>query len=123
MPDALAATYLVYLDALNDRRFRDLDDYVRDEFTDNDEVLTRRRYADMIAADTPSTDSRPGGSRPSGPASAARQSPHSSATDRRCAARRSPPALVDHAAGARGGDDGRADSGRPDQRRVRGAVE
>jgi predicted ester cyclase len=52
MPDGLEATYLAYLDALNDRRFGDLGDYVSDELTYNDEVLTRQQYADMIAADT-----------------------------------------------------------------------
>jgi predicted ester cyclase len=47
----LEATYLAYLDALNDRRFDDLVDYVCDELTYNDESLTRRQYADMIAGD------------------------------------------------------------------------
>lgn len=51
MPDTLEATYRAYLDALNDRRFDDLDAYVHDELTYNDEVLTRQQYADMIAAD------------------------------------------------------------------------
>ncbi|HLU57045.1 MAG TPA: ester cyclase [Pseudonocardia sp.] len=51
MPDGLEATYLAYLDALNERRFDDLVDHVRDELTYNGERLTRRRYADMIAAD------------------------------------------------------------------------
>ena len=52
MPDAsLEATYLAYLDALNDRRFDDLVDYVGDELTYNDETLTRRQYAGMIAED------------------------------------------------------------------------
>ena len=52
MPHAtLEATYLAYLDALNDRRFDDLVDYVCDELTYNDESLTRRQYADMIAGD------------------------------------------------------------------------
>jgi predicted ester cyclase len=52
MPDALETTYLAYLDALNDRRFADLDDYVHDELTYNDKVFTRQHYADMIAADS-----------------------------------------------------------------------
>jgi len=47
----LEATYLAYLDALNARRFDDLADYVCDELTYNDESLTRRQYADMIAGD------------------------------------------------------------------------
>ena len=52
MPDeGLEATYLAYLDALNDRRFDDLVDYVGDELTYNDETLTRRQYAGMIAED------------------------------------------------------------------------
>lgn len=52
MPHAsLEATYLAYLDALNDRRFSDLDEFVQDELTYNDKVLTRQEYADMIAAD------------------------------------------------------------------------
>ena len=51
MPDALEATYLAYLNALNDRRFGDLENYVHDELTYNDEVFTRQHYADMIAAD------------------------------------------------------------------------
>ncbi|EPD92447.1 hypothetical protein HMPREF1486_04410 [Streptomyces sp. HPH0547] len=52
MPHAsLEATYLAYLDALNDRRFSVLDEFVQDELTYNDKVLTRQEYADMIAAD------------------------------------------------------------------------
>jgi len=50
--DSLKATYLAYLDALNDRRFDDLVEYVSDELTYNDEVLTRQQYADMISEDT-----------------------------------------------------------------------
>jgi predicted ester cyclase len=49
---SLEARYLAYLDALNGRRFSDLDEFVQDELTFNDEVLTRQEYADMIAADT-----------------------------------------------------------------------
>lgn len=53
MPNAsLEARYLAYLDALNDRRFSDLEGFVHDELTYNDEVITRQQYADMIAADT-----------------------------------------------------------------------
>jgi predicted ester cyclase len=49
---SLEARYLAYLDALNDRRFSVLDEFVQDELTYNDEVLTRQEYSDMIAADT-----------------------------------------------------------------------
>lgn len=50
MPDAeLKARYLAYLDALNDRRFQDLDNYVRDELIYNGQALTREQYAEMIA--------------------------------------------------------------------------
>ena len=48
---SLEATYLAYLDALNGRRFSDLDEFVHDELTYNDKALTRQEYADMIAAD------------------------------------------------------------------------
>jgi predicted ester cyclase len=52
VPNAsLEARYLAYLDALNDRRFSDLDKFVQDELTYNDVALTRREYVDMIAAD------------------------------------------------------------------------
>lgn len=49
---SLAVRYLAYLDVLNDRRFSDLDEFVLDELTYNNDVLTRQAYADMIAADT-----------------------------------------------------------------------
>jgi predicted ester cyclase len=49
---SLEARYLAYLDALNDRRFSELAEFVHDELTYNDDVLTRQQYADMIAADT-----------------------------------------------------------------------
>jgi predicted ester cyclase len=49
---ALEARYLAYLDALNERRFDNLDQFVHDEVTYNDEGLTRQEYADRIAADT-----------------------------------------------------------------------
>jgi predicted ester cyclase len=53
MPNAiLEARYRAYLDALNDRRFSDLDEFVQDELIYNDKLLTRQEYADMIAADT-----------------------------------------------------------------------
>jgi predicted ester cyclase len=51
MPHALETRYLAYLDALNDRRFGDLDGFVHDRLTYNDKALTRRQYADMIEAD------------------------------------------------------------------------
>ncbi|MFD2025787.1 ester cyclase [Promicromonospora aerolata] len=47
----LKATYLAYLDALNDRRFGDLTEFVHDDLTYNGKMLTRQEYADMIAAD------------------------------------------------------------------------
>jgi predicted ester cyclase len=47
----LESTYLAYLDALNGRRFDELDRYVCDELVYNDKLLTRQEYADMIAAD------------------------------------------------------------------------
>lgn len=50
--ESLAARYLAYLDALNERRFGDLDEFVQDELSYNDEALTRQEYVDMIAADT-----------------------------------------------------------------------
>ncbi|WP_439383265.1 ester cyclase [Amycolatopsis lexingtonensis] len=52
MPHELETKYLAYLDALNDRRFGDLDGFVHDELTYNDKVLTREQYADMITADS-----------------------------------------------------------------------
>jgi predicted ester cyclase len=50
--DNLESTYLAYLDALNDRRFDELDRYVCDELVYNDKPLTRQEYAAMIAEDT-----------------------------------------------------------------------
>jgi predicted ester cyclase len=47
----LQAIYLAYLDALNGRRFSDLNEFVHNELTYNDKALTRQEYADMIAAD------------------------------------------------------------------------
>ncbi len=47
----LESTYLAYLDALNGRRFDELDRYVCDELVYNDTLLTRQEYADMIAED------------------------------------------------------------------------
>ena len=51
----LESTYLAYLDALNGRRFDELDRYVCDELVYNDKPLTRQQYADLIAADTRAT--------------------------------------------------------------------
>jgi len=51
MRSDLEVRYLAYLDALNDRRFSDLDEFVLDELTYNGDVLTRQEYADMIASD------------------------------------------------------------------------
>jgi predicted ester cyclase len=47
----LDAVYRAYLGALNERRLDDLRHYVHDDLTYNGEVMTRRRYRDMIAAD------------------------------------------------------------------------
>jgi predicted ester cyclase len=47
----LDAVYRAYLRALNDRRLDDLRLYVHDDLTYNGEMMTRRRYCDMIAAD------------------------------------------------------------------------
>ena len=51
MPE-LEATYLAYLDALNDRRFSDLTEFVHDELIYNGKAFTRAEYGDMITADT-----------------------------------------------------------------------
>jgi len=51
----LESTYLAYLDALNGRRFDELDRYVCDELVYNDQQLTRQQYADMIADDVRAT--------------------------------------------------------------------
>jgi len=47
----LDAVYRAYLGALNERRLDDLRQYVHDELTYDGDVMTRRRYRDMIAAD------------------------------------------------------------------------
>lgn len=47
----LEARYRAYLGVLNERRLDDLVDHVQDRLTYNDEVITRREYRDMIAAD------------------------------------------------------------------------
>ena len=47
----LETRYRAYLDALNERRLDDLVLYVQDELSYNDEIMTRRQYRDLIAAD------------------------------------------------------------------------
>ncbi len=47
----LNTTYRRYVDALNERRFDDLDQFVHDQLTYNDASLTREQYASMLAAD------------------------------------------------------------------------
>jgi predicted ester cyclase len=49
--DNLESTYRAYLDALNGRRFDELDRFVCDELVYNDKPLTRQEYAGMIAED------------------------------------------------------------------------
>lgn len=49
---SLRATYLAYLDVLNERRFGDLAEFVHDEITYNDTTVIRQEFADMFAADT-----------------------------------------------------------------------
>jgi predicted ester cyclase len=49
--DGLGDHYRAYLAALNERRFGDLVHFVHDELTYNDEPITRRQYADLIAND------------------------------------------------------------------------
>lgn len=48
---ALEEVYGRYLTALNDRRLGDLDQFVHDEVTYNDRVMSRAQYAAMIADD------------------------------------------------------------------------
>ena len=47
----LEHVYRAYLDALNDRRLEDLDQFVHDQVTYNDASISRQRYAQMIAED------------------------------------------------------------------------
>jgi predicted ester cyclase len=47
----LETRYRAYLDALNERRLDDLVLYVQDELSYNGEIMTRRQYQDLIAAD------------------------------------------------------------------------
>jgi predicted ester cyclase len=52
MTDAdLETIYRAYLQALNERRLGDLARYVHDELAYNGELMTRRQYRDLIAAD------------------------------------------------------------------------
>ncbi|GAA2239949.1 ester cyclase [Promicromonospora sukumoe] len=48
---SLRATYLAYLDAVNERRFGDLAEFVHDEITYNDTTVIRQEFADLLAAD------------------------------------------------------------------------
>jgi predicted ester cyclase len=47
----LETRYRAYLDALNERRLDNLVLYVQDELSYNGEIMTRRQYQDLIAAD------------------------------------------------------------------------
>ena len=51
MSAELERTYRAYLDALNERRFGDLGQFVHDEVVRNDRALSGQQYADLIAAD------------------------------------------------------------------------
>jgi predicted ester cyclase len=47
----LETRYRAYLDALNERRLDDLAHFVQDELSYNGEMITRRQYQYLIAAD------------------------------------------------------------------------
>ena len=49
--DDLAAAYRGYLEALNERRFDDLDRFVHDDLRYNDAPITRDDYVRMLEAD------------------------------------------------------------------------
>jgi predicted ester cyclase len=49
--DGLERTYRAYLNALNERRFNDLAQFVHDQVTRNGEVMTCSQYAQFIAGD------------------------------------------------------------------------
>ena len=51
MGDQLEATYRAYIDALNERRFADLDRFVHDRLVYNGEEWTRDRYRALLADD------------------------------------------------------------------------
>jgi steroid delta-isomerase-like uncharacterized protein len=47
----LSTIYRRYLEALNERRFEDLDQFVHDQLTYNDSSFSREQYASMLEAD------------------------------------------------------------------------
>jgi predicted ester cyclase len=49
--EPLETIYRAYLEALNDRRLDDLDEFVHDELVYNDRPISRRQYARMLAED------------------------------------------------------------------------
>jgi steroid delta-isomerase-like uncharacterized protein len=49
--DGLEQVYRAYLDALNERRFDDLGQFVHDQVIRNDETMTCQQYAQLIARD------------------------------------------------------------------------
>jgi steroid delta-isomerase-like uncharacterized protein len=51
MSEQLELTYRRYIDALNERRFDDLQEFVHDELTYNSEPITREEYAAMLVED------------------------------------------------------------------------
>ena len=51
MSEHLEPIYRRYLDALDERRFEDLGEFVHDELVHNGEPMTREQYAAMIAED------------------------------------------------------------------------
>ena len=51
MSEQLESTYRRYLNALNDRRFDELGDFVHDQLTYNGEQITREQYTAMLIED------------------------------------------------------------------------
>jgi steroid delta-isomerase-like uncharacterized protein len=51
MRQELERIYRNYIDALNDRRLEDLDEFVQDRLVYNGEEMTREQYAAMLAED------------------------------------------------------------------------
>lgn len=51
MRQELERIYRDYIDALNDRRLEDLDEFVHDRLAYNGEAITREQYAAMLAED------------------------------------------------------------------------
>jgi predicted ester cyclase len=47
----LEATYRAYIAVLNDRRFGELDGYVHERITYNDEPMTRQEYENLLVGD------------------------------------------------------------------------